>query len=252
MAEIRANSVLPADRQPITLMTADGHTLVGELALPVQGPIAATLVCVHPLPTQGGMMDSHLLRKMSWRLPALANYAVLRFNLRGASSSAGRSTGQFDEGVGEGKDLASALAFVNARTDLPTPWLVGWSFGTDVILKHRSAGDYAGVILLSPPLRFTSGAELGQWSAPPVVPMKVLVPEFDDYLPPAQARPQFASLPEVDLVIGTGASHLWVGESSVRFVLNEIVRAVTPNYFAQHPAGLPTAWDGHMERWTDL
>ena len=34
-------------------------------------------------PTAGGMMDSHVLRKASWRLPALAGLAVLRFNTRG-------------------------------------------------------------------------------------------------------------------------------------------------------------------------
>ena len=43
----------------------------------------ATLLWLHPLPTQGGMMDSHILRKASYRLPALADLAVLRFNTRG-------------------------------------------------------------------------------------------------------------------------------------------------------------------------
>lgn len=252
MADIRANSVLPARRQQISLNTPDGQTLIGELATPVNDVIAATLVCVHPLPTHGGMMDSHLLRKMSWRLPALANYAVLRFNLRGTASSAGASSGTFDEGVAEGNDLAAALEFVSSREDLPKPWLVGWSFGTDVILKHPGAGQFAGVILLSPPLRFTTDAELRQWSEPGSAPMKVLVPEFDDYLPPDQARARFAQVPHADLEVGVGAKHLWVGEGSVQFVLNEIVRAVTPQYFAQHPTGLPTVWDGPIEGWTDL
>jgi uncharacterized protein len=33
-ADIRANSILPAHREEITLHTADGLTLVGELARP--------------------------------------------------------------------------------------------------------------------------------------------------------------------------------------------------------------------------
>src|SRR5690606_23860424 len=81
--EIRAMSVLPARREDIELHTADGLTLVGELALPADRPPVATLVTLHPLPTHGGFMDSHVLRKAAWRLPALAGLAVLRFNTRG-------------------------------------------------------------------------------------------------------------------------------------------------------------------------
>ena len=53
-------------------------------------------------------MDSHVLRKMAWRLPALADIAVLRFNTRGTTSAAGTSEGAFDEARGEGLDLAAA------------------------------------------------------------------------------------------------------------------------------------------------
>src|SRR5829696_1701143 len=109
--EIRANTVLPARRVPIELHTADGLKLVGALASPVGGPAQATLVCLHPLPTHGGMMDSHLLRKAAWRLPALAGLAVLRFNTRGTASHAGRSEGSFDNGQGERFDVAAALEY---------------------------------------------------------------------------------------------------------------------------------------------
>ena len=135
MPEIVANSVLPARREPITLHTSDGFTLVGELALPIDREPKATIVCCHPLPTAGGFMDSHVLRKMAWRLPALANIAILRFNTRGTTSPHGTSEGTFDEGNAEGLDLAAALRFVRDQ-GLPIPWVLGWSFGTDVILKH--------------------------------------------------------------------------------------------------------------------
>ena len=75
MSEIRANTVLPAERRDVLLHTADGLELVGELALPLDRPAVATLVCLHPLPTEGGFMDSHLLKKASYRLPALAGLA---------------------------------------------------------------------------------------------------------------------------------------------------------------------------------
>ena len=49
----------------------------------------------HPLPTHGGYMDSHVYKKASFRLPALSNIAVLRFNTRGTSSIRGTSEGVF-------------------------------------------------------------------------------------------------------------------------------------------------------------
>src|ERR671926_1842386 len=100
LVDIRGNTVLPARRERITLHTADGLRLVGELAQPLDRPPVATLICLHPLPTQGGMMDSHLFRKAARRLPALAGLAVLRFNTRGTESEQGRSEGEFGGGEG--------------------------------------------------------------------------------------------------------------------------------------------------------
>ena len=74
---IKSRTVLPARRENFEVTTADGKRLVGELALP-EGEIKATLVTFHPLPTHGGYMDSHVYKKASFRLPALANIAVLR------------------------------------------------------------------------------------------------------------------------------------------------------------------------------
>src|ERR687885_869077 len=132
---IRANSILPARREDIVLHTADGLTLVGELALPADRDPVATLICLHPLPTHGGMMDSHVFRKAAWRLPALAGLAVLRFNTRGTSSVRGTSEGAFDNAVGERYDVAAAIEYAEFA-ELPNVWLLGWSFGTDLALRH--------------------------------------------------------------------------------------------------------------------
>src|ERR671932_2314630 len=109
MAKIRGSSVLPARREPLTLQTADGLRLVGELALPLDRDPVATLICLHPLPTHGGMMDSHVFRKAAWRLPALAGIAVLRFNTRGTASLRGKSEGEFSAGEQERYDVAAAI-----------------------------------------------------------------------------------------------------------------------------------------------
>lgn len=242
---IVANSVLPARRQPLHLHTSDGLSLVGELATPSERPPIATVVTVHPLPTHGGMMDSHVFRKMAWRLPALADLAVLRFNTRGTSSPAGTSEGRFDEGRGEGIDLASAIDEVRRR-GLPDPWLVGWSFGTDVVLRHGNVDPVQGAVLLSPPLRSTTEEELARWRDSGRR-LLCLVPEFDDYLVPAAARERFAAVPQADVRGIGGAKHLWVGERFVKIVLDEIVGVVAPPY-----APLPTEWSGPMERWSDI
>ncbi len=243
--QIVANSVLPARREPLLIRTTDGLGLVGELALPEQTPPVATIVCVHPLPTHGGMMDSHVLRKMAWRLPALADIAVLRFNTRGTTSAAGTSDGAFDEGRGEGLDLAAAIAETVER-GLPAPWLVGWSFGTDVVIKHGNVDPVRGAVLLSPPLRFSTDADLDQWAASGRR-LSLLVPEFDDYLQPEAARARFARVPQAEVVGVDDAKHLWVGERHVSRVLNEIVARIAPEH-----APLPTTWAGDMTRWSDL
>jgi len=227
MPEIRANTVLPADRRPVTLHTADGLALVGELALPLGRPPVATLVCLHPLPTHGGMMDSHLLKKMANRLPALADLAVLRFNTRGTSSAQGTSEGSFGGGVDERYDVAAALDLVESL-DLPDIWLVGWSFGTDLALMHGCDPSVVGAILLSPPLRFSTPEHLRAW-ADAGKPLVALVPELDDYLRPPEARDRFAVVPQAEVVGVERAKHLWVGLADE--VLDEVVRRVNPGAY---------------------
>ncbi|MBM7505026.1 alpha/beta hydrolase [Agromyces aurantiacus] len=235
MTEIRAGVELPAHREQIELRTGDGLRLVGELATPVDRAPVATLVTLHPLPTAGGFMDSHIIRKAAARLPALAGLAVLRFNTRGTTSARGTSEGTFGEGVAERADVAAAMGFVHER-GLPAPWLVGWSFGTELALKYGLDHGIAGAILLSPPLHRTSDEELARWRAAPV-PLVALIPEHDDYLKPAEAAQRFAGLPHLTRIDVEGGKHLWVGESQTRRVLEEIVRAVNP---AALP--LPTQW----------
>lgn len=238
--KIRGNSVLPARREPITLETADGLSLVAELALPATDEPVATMICLHPLPTHGGMMDSHLFRKASYRLPALAGIAVLRFNTRGTSSLQGTSGGTFDNAVGERFDVAAAIEYAEFA-GLPNIWLVGWSFGTDLTLMYGLDPDVQGIVLLSPPLRQSTSEHLSAW-ADAGKPVVALVPELDDYLRPAEARERFAAIPQAEVIAVDGAKHLWVGDSER--VLDEITARLAP----QVAVPLPDTWDGPMER----
>jgi alpha/beta superfamily hydrolase len=230
--DIRANTVLPARRRDLTLHTADGCRLVGALALPERDAPKATLVCLHPLPTHGGSLDSHLLRKADWRLPALAGIAVLRFNTRGTAGS----EGMFDGGDGEKYDIAAALDVVEAE-DLPKPWLLGWSFGSELALMYGAADPtVVGAILLAPPLKRAGDAELDAWTAAGK-PLVAVVPEHDDYLRPPEARTRFARVPQAEVVEVERSKHLFVGfaEEVLDIVADRLVPGSAP---------LPTTWEG--------
>jgi len=226
MEEIRSATELPAIRRDIELHTADGHTLVGELSVPESGQPVATLLFLHPLPTAGGYMDSHIIRKAALRLPAMAQLAVVRFNFRGVTSPRGQSEGTFGEGVDERMDLEAALAFIRAE-GLPAPWVVGWSFGTEVALNHTIDHDVAGLILLAPPLHRTTHETLDRWNGNST-PIVALIPEYDDYLKPDEARARFAVVPRIDVVEVKEGKHLWVGEKQTYRVLSEIVERANP------------------------
>lgn len=223
---IRANTVLPAVRAPFTVLTNDGLKLIGEVARPVAESRGAIL-CLHPLPTAGGMMDSHIFRKAANRLPALAGITVVRFNTRGTESDAGRSEGEFDNGVSERFDVEALLAYCFDQLNLSNLWVVGWSFGTDLALQHAKDPRHQGLILLSPPLRTSTPEQLAYWNSDQR-PIIALVPELDDYLRPEEARERFSIIPHAQIIPVAEAKHLWIGEPSVYRVLNEIASLVAP------------------------
>ena len=226
MIEITSSTELPSNREPLILITSDNLKLVAELATPVQNKAKAVLLTLHPLPTGGGFMDSHILRKAANRLPALADLSVLRFNTRGTTSPQGTSEGSFGEGIDEKRDLEAALEFLRSR-GLGPIWLVGWSFGTELAIKYGFDKDIDGAILLSPPLHRSGETDLVKWigSGKKLI---ALIPEHDEYLAPAAALERFAVVPEAEVIAVDEAKHLWVGEPATKRVLNEIVRAVNP------------------------
>jgi hypothetical protein len=172
---------------------------------------------------------------MANRLPELLSAAVLRFNTRGTTSPRGASTGSFEDGIGERFDVEAAVEFCSER-NLPKPWLIGWSFGTELAIKYGPDLDIAGAILLSPPLRRATQQDLERWQEVPI-PLVALVPELDEFLNPDQAREKFSVLPKAKLLAFDGEKHLWVGEGATRKVLNAIAEEVSPG-----SSPLPTSY----------
>jgi len=226
---IRPSTQLPAIRQPFTVTTSDGLKLIAEVASPInQNDHHVGILCLHPLPTAGGMMDSHIYKKAANRLPAMAGITVVRFNTRGTTSDSGTSEGTFGGGDSEELDVAAMLAYCFDELKIAKLWVVGWSFGTDLALQHARDPRIQGLILLSPPLRRTNDEEMQWWSSDgrPVI---ALIPEFDDYLQPAEATVRFAPLRQIQLIPVEEAKHLWVGEPAVYRVLTEIVKVIAPD-----------------------
>ena len=223
---VRPSTILPAQRTPFTVTTADGQTLIGEVAAPLSGYTGAIL-CLHPLPTAGGMMDSHIYKKAAFRLPTMSGIEVIRFNTRGTTSEAGTSTGEFDNGSAEKFDVEAMMTYCLDTLKLENLWVVGWSFGTDLALQHAKDPRVKGLILLSPPLRTSKESDMQYW-AEDGRPVIALVPEHDDYLKPVEAKIRFAPLTQIEIIPVDGAKHLWVGEPSVHRVLSEITKILAP------------------------
>ena len=101
------------------------------------------------------------------------------------------------------------------------------SFGTDLALRYARDARVQGLILLSPPLRFSEPSDLEFW-ANDKREIVALIPEFDDYLQPAAARERFASIPQIQIIEVKDGKHLWVGEPFVYRVLSEIVKVINP------------------------
>jgi uncharacterized protein len=126
---IRPSTVLPAIRTPFTVTTADGINLVGEVAAPIQAGQSPILLTLHPNPSGGGMMDSHIFKKAANRLPDMAGITVVRFNTRGTSSEAGTSSGTYDNGDSEKFDVEAMVAYCFNELKANELWVCGWSFG---------------------------------------------------------------------------------------------------------------------------
>ena len=221
---IRPSTILPGLRTPFTVTTDDGETLIGEVSAPLSNPTSAILCC-HPNPTGGGMMDSHIYKKAANRLPHMAGITVVRFNTRGTTSEAGTSTGSYDNGRAEKYDVEAMIRYCFDTLKVTELWVVGWSFGTSIAISHARDPRVKGLILLSPTLLDIVDGDLEFW-ARDGRPITALIPEHDDYLKPEAAKKSFESLNQILIIPITDAKHLWVGEPAVHRVFTEITKVL--------------------------
>ncbi len=108
-------------------------------------PIAIVL---HPHPQFGGTMNNRVVYNLHYAFHKLG-FTVLRFNFRGV----GRSQGEYDQGVGELSDAASALDYLQSMNQNSKHcWVAGFSFGAWIgmqLLMRRP--EINGFISVAPP-----------------------------------------------------------------------------------------------------
>lgn len=108
-------------------------------------PIALIL---HPHPRAGGTMN-HPVPVQLYHLFVKRGFTTLRFNYRGV----GKSQGEFDMGIGELADAATALDWLQSTHPAASQtWVAGFDFGAWVgmqLLMRRPETD--GFISVSPP-----------------------------------------------------------------------------------------------------
>ena len=235
--EIRAGVELPAIREEIELHTADGLTLVGELATPVDRPPVATLVTPAPAADRG-------------RLHGLAHHpqggraAARARRPRGAAVqhprhhlAARHERGLVRRGVDERADVAAAMAFV-ASAALPHPWLVG------LVVRHRARAEVrarARHRRRDPAVAAAASHERRRssprWNGARARRSSRSSPSTTTTCGPPRRPSASPVLPRLRRIDVAGGKHLWVGETQTQRVLDEIVAAVNP---AALP--LPTMW----------
>ena len=111
-------------------------------------PNAPIALILHPHPKAGGHMNNAVTVQL-FRVFMKRGFATLRFNFRGV----GKSQGEFDSGIGELADAATALDWLQATNPTASQcWVAGYQFGVWIgmqLLMRRPETD--GFISVSPP-----------------------------------------------------------------------------------------------------
>src|SRR6478609_1820594 len=191
---------------PDVILTGASGRIEGRYS-PGKTDNAPIALILHPHPKAGGHMN-HPVSVQLYHLFMKRGFATLRFNFRGV----GRSQGEFDSGVGELADAATALDWL--QTNNPTAsqcWVAGFDFGAWIgmqLLMRRPETD--GFISVSPP---TNNYDFS-FLAPCPASGLFLHGAADSIVPPVEVERVVAKLRTqkgivIDYELEDGASHFW-------------------------------------------
>ena len=205
-----------SDTTALRLHTTDGLSLEAEIRLPgsaeaaahaPSGAVSGAVVLAHPHPQQGGSMASLVTSELFRLLPA-SGLGVLRFNFRGV----GTSEGNYGEGRAERADIVAAIDALAERWPARPLVLCGWSFGGDTSLSVVDER-LSGWVAIAPPLRILPLEELSAASGVDPRPKLLIVPEHDQFRPPAPAAEATAAWTNTRIEPIAGADHFLVGRT---------------------------------------
>ncbi|MCC2646484.1 MAG: alpha/beta hydrolase [Rickettsiaceae bacterium] len=107
------------------------------------------VLVLHPHPVYGGTMNNKVVYAM-YKTFVENGFTTLRINFRGV----GKSQGEFDNGVGELTDAATALDWLQTQNPFATDfWIAGFSFGSWVgmqLMMRRP--EITNFLAVSPPV----------------------------------------------------------------------------------------------------
>ena len=115
-----------------------------------KSPEEKGVVICHPHSLMGGSMYNNVVEALQ-KAFAAENYSTLRFNFRGV----GGSTGVYEEGVGETKDILAVCDHLK-KLGLTKLFLAGYSFGAWVGSKvlEGNKNPFTASICVSPPINY--------------------------------------------------------------------------------------------------
>jgi alpha/beta superfamily hydrolase len=119
---------------------------ISDVAEPASARRGVAVIC-HPLTSEGGSMHNKVVT-MAERALRESGLDTVRFNFRGAGSSAG----EFDKGVGESADLVAVVAWVRKMRPYDALWLTGFSFGSYVTISNAQRLHADALISIAPPV----------------------------------------------------------------------------------------------------
>lgn len=197
----------------VQLRTSDGLTLHGDLVLPTDHRGAA-VVC-HPHPLYGGDRFNPVVQAVADACIE-AGLATIRFDFRGVNMSEGKHGG----GTAEQLDVRAALALAGEHRAGGMMLLAGYSFGSMMALGVADPGIDAW-LAVAPPLGMIPSAPA---SAHDHRPKCLVVPEHDQYSPPAATAEKSADWVNTTMVTVQMGDHFLAGrlaevtQHSARFI----------------------------------
>jgi len=183
------------------------------ISVPAENINKTVAIICHPHPLHGGTMQNKVVHTLDKALSSLGCMTV-RFNFRGV----GKSSGEYDEAVGEVDDLKAVIDWVHEQVSGYDLCLAGFSFGAYVAMKAALDVDCAKLITIAPPVNIFNFSSILSSPCP-----WLLVQGMKDEIVDANEVINWASqFPGIDIVREQESGHFFHGKLNV---LQEIIEA---------------------------